>query len=43
MYDLFLYTGPSPINTPWFGFAELMNPKKAVQTRVQEQKKNQLV
>ncbi|GAB7366134.1 hypothetical protein MBLNU230_g7696t1 [Neophaeotheca triangularis] len=43
MYDLFLYTGPSPVNTPWLGLASLVNPKEAVRTRVAEQKKNQLV
>lgn len=43
LYDLFLYTGPSPINTPWFGLADLMRPKAAIADRVHEQKKEGLV
>lgn len=42
-YDLFLYTGPSPINTPWFGLADVFNPKQAMGKRLQDQQKDGLV
>lgn len=43
MYDLFLYTGPSPINTPWFGLPDLMRPKHAIDQRLEAQHKDALV
>ena len=43
LYDVFIYTGPSPINTPYFGLAELINPKKAVEQRIEKQQKEGLV
>lgn len=43
LYDIFLYTGPSPINTPWFGLKEIFSPKKAIGERVREQKEQGLV
>lgn len=43
MYDLFIYTGPSPINTPWFGLRDLMKPKESLGKRVDEQKEEGLV
>ncbi|KAJ9132237.1 hypothetical protein NKR23_g11347 [Pleurostoma richardsiae] len=30
LYDVFLYTGESPINTPWFGLKRFLHPTKAV-------------
>ncbi|CAI6322595.1 unnamed protein product [Periconia digitata] len=33
LYDLFIFTGASPINTPWIGFKLLLNPRHAVQLR----------
>lgn len=29
LYDVFIYTGPSPINTPWMGLKRLLRPDKA--------------
>jgi aquaglyceroporin related protein, other eukaryote len=29
LYDVFIYTGPSPINTPWMGLKRFMRPDKA--------------
>ena len=26
LYDMFLYTGESPINTPWIGLRRLIRP-----------------
>jgi aquaglyceroporin related protein len=43
LYDIFIFTGPSPINTPYFGLGELVRPKKAVQDRVRQQKADGLV
>lgn len=28
LYDLLMYTGKSPINTPWFGIKTLLRPDK---------------
>ncbi|XWW97455.1 hypothetical protein V2A60_005437 [Cordyceps javanica] len=30
LYDLFIYTGPSPINSPWFGLKRLAQPRRDV-------------
>ncbi|KAK4540431.1 hypothetical protein LTR36_009177 [Oleoguttula mirabilis] len=43
VYDVFIYTGPSPINTPWFGLAELGRPRAAIAERVRLQLKEGLV
>ncbi|KAK6437475.1 glycerol channel [Oleoguttula sp. CCFEE 5521] len=43
LYDVFLYTGPSPINTPWFGLRELIHPKAAIAERVRQQKEQRMV
>ena len=43
LYDIFIYTGPSPINTPYMGLAKLFGPKKAIKERVDEQKTGGLV
>lgn len=43
MYDLFIYTGPSPINTPWFGLRDLMQPRESMEKRFGEQRKEGLV
>jgi aquaglyceroporin related protein len=29
LYDVFIYTGPSPINTPWLGLKRFIRPDKA--------------
>jgi aquaglyceroporin related protein len=28
LYDVFIYTGDSPINTPWMGLRRIAQPKK---------------
>ena len=43
LYDVFIYTGPSPINDPWFGLGNWMRPKAAVEERVRQQKEEGLV
>lgn len=43
LYDIFIYTGPSPINTPYFGLKQLLRPREAVAERVREQKEQGLV
>jgi len=30
LYDLFIYTGESPINTPWLGIKRLVRPDMAI-------------
>lgn len=30
LYDVFLYTGESPINTPWMGLGRFMRPSQDV-------------
>lgn len=30
LYDLLIYTGESPINTPYLGFGRLLQPKRSV-------------
>lgn len=30
LYDLFIYTGDSPINKPWLGFNRLLQPRRSV-------------
>ena len=37
LYDIFIYTGPSPINTPYLGLAKLFTPRQAIKERVEEQ------
>ncbi|KAF2170213.1 hypothetical protein M409DRAFT_64544 [Zasmidium cellare ATCC 36951] len=43
LYDLFIFTGQSPINQPWFGLGQLVNPRKAIQDRLRHQKEQGLV
>lgn len=43
LYDIFIYTGESPINTPWFGIAKLVNPKRTITERLESQKEDGLV
>ncbi|KAL1651851.1 glycerol channel [Didymella pomorum] len=33
LYDLFIYTGPSPINTPWLGVKQVLLPGQMVRAR----------
>lgn len=39
LYDVFIYTGESPINTPWLGLKYLIFPHKAVIARRERRKK----
>ena len=32
LYDMFLYTGESPINTPWIGLKRLIRPRRMRKT-----------
>lgn len=43
LYDMAIFTGPSPINAPWFGLKELTTPRKAIDERVNMQQKGGLV
>lgn len=43
LYDVFIFTGPSPINTPYFGLGDIFHPKKAVEVRLEAQKKEGMV
>jgi len=43
LYDLFIYTGESPINTAMFGLQELVHPRKAIRARIREQKEQGMV
>jgi aquaglyceroporin related protein len=43
LYDVFIYTGPSPINTPYMGLGKLFHPKAAAKERLEAQKKEGLV
>ena len=33
LYDVFNYTGPSPINTPWMGLKRLIYPHRSNQIK----------
>ncbi|KAK5175297.1 glycerol channel [Saxophila tyrrhenica] len=43
IYDIFIFTGASPINTPYMGLGKLFNPKQTMQERLEQQKKDGLV
>jgi len=43
LYDVFIYTGPSPVNTAFFGLSELFHPKRAVKERLREHKQQGIV
>ncbi len=43
LYDIFIFTGPSPINTPYMGMAKLFKPKQTVQQRLDQQKRDGIV
>lgn len=38
IYDAFLYTGESPINTPWMGFKRLTQPRRDVWSNTYQRK-----
>jgi aquaglyceroporin related protein len=43
VYDVFVYTGPSPINSPWLGLRDVLHPGHTVEERVQAHKREGLV
>jgi aquaglyceroporin related protein, other eukaryote len=43
IYDIFIFTGQSPINTPCFGLGNLFHPKQAINERMKSQKEQGLV
>lgn len=43
LYDAFVYTGESPVNTPWFGLKQLLTPHKMVSNRLNRQKEEGMV
>ncbi|KAK5153545.1 hypothetical protein LTR04_006183 [Oleoguttula sp. CCFEE 6159] len=43
LYDLFIYTGPSPVNTPWLGLQRIAHPQKTIQGRLREHKEQGVV
>lgn len=40
LYDLFIYTGESPINTPWLGLRHLVVPQHAAEARKRRQQRH---
>jgi hypothetical protein len=40
LYDLLIYTGPSPVNTPWLGLKRLLKPGEAFKAAKQHEKRN---
>jgi len=40
LYDFFIYTGPSPINTPWLGLKRLLKPNEAIKARKARTRRN---
>ncbi|KAF2733450.1 aquaporin [Polyplosphaeria fusca] len=43
LYDLFIYTGDSPVNSPWFGFKRVAHPQRWTREHVQREKDAGLV
>ncbi len=43
LYDVFLFTGESPINTPYLGLGYFFKPKKAIEERLERQRRDGLV
>jgi aquaglyceroporin related protein, other eukaryote len=40
LYDLFIYTGPSPVNTPWLGLKRFLKPSEAIKARKERTRRN---
>jgi aquaglyceroporin related protein len=40
LYDFFIYTGPSPINTPWLGLKRILKPSEAIKARKERTRRN---
>jgi aquaglyceroporin related protein len=43
LYDMFIYTGPCPLNTEWLGFKDIIHPRRAVEERIRVQRKEGIV
>jgi hypothetical protein len=43
IYDLFIYTGPCPLNTKWLGFKDIIHPRRAIEERIRVQRKEGIV
>jgi aquaglyceroporin related protein len=39
LYDVFIFTGPSPVNTPWMGMKHLFNWRYLRQARRERNQK----
>jgi aquaglyceroporin related protein len=40
LYDLMVYTGPSPVNTPWFGLKRYLYPRETVRAAKAHRQRN---
>lgn len=40
LYDAFIYTGESPVNTPWLGLKRIFHPRYARQARRERVRRN---
>jgi aquaglyceroporin related protein len=40
IYDLLIYTGPSPVNTPWLGMKRLFKPEETLRAVRQHERRN---
>lgn len=39
LYDMFIYTGMSPVNTPWLGLKQILRPRYAVEARKEHRRR----
>jgi len=39
LYDSCIYTGESPVNTPWLGFKRLLLPKQTAQAIIEHEQR----
>jgi len=43
LYDAFVYTGETPVNTPWFGLKQFLKPHRVIQNRIERQEAEGMV
>lgn len=43
LYDVFIYTGKSPVNSPYMGLAHIFHPRKEIRKKVEAQKEMNMV
>jgi aquaglyceroporin related protein len=43
LYDAFVYTGVTPVNTPWFGLKQFMKPHRVIKNRIEQQEADGMV